>query len=241
MLFNNNKGYIGQSRSARSEKAIESNEVPLNQITRELINEVIDDLVAKEHVDETKEEWLRAVPVYVWKEQLPTSWHHTGKYFKKTDHYDLPLYAQEFLDDPSMVTNTIKDHKQMLSEQKQEQIATEQQYEIYYYEKDIWGGTRRHPKIVGTEYGYGVAKSSSSQLYPVVVEGDNYPNKSYYSLFGNYIKTTQYSSYLELIKDHREFKSTKLKLNKTLKSLNVTPLTLSQEKERFNKENEGAY
>ena len=39
----------------------------------------------------------------------------------------------------------------------------------------------------------------------------------------------QYSGYLELVAEHTEFKGTKRELNKVLKTLGVTPLTLKQE------------
>ena len=230
MLFNN-RGYVGQSRSVRSQEAIEEHEVPLNQITRDLINEVIEELVDEETIDKEQENWLKAIPVYVWKAQCPTSWHHTGKYYHETYHYDLPLYAEEFIDNPEIVDESVKDHKRELSERRQALLneSTEPEYEVYYYSKDIWGGTRRHPKIVDIEHGYGVAKKESSRLYPVSVSDEDWPNNSYYSIDGNYITVKQYSGYLELVAEHTEFKGTKRELNKVLKTLGVTPLTLKQE------------
>lgn len=65
--------------------------------------------------------------------------------------------------------------------------------------------------------------------YPVSVSDEDWPNNSYYSIDGNYITVKQYSGYLELVAEHTEFKGTKRKLNKVLKTLGVTPLTLKQE------------
>lgn len=152
---------------------------------------------------------MKKLPVYIWKEQQPTSWHHTGRYFNKTDHYDLAAYAFEFLDDKKTVRNQIQKHRQKLRKKKKEQQT---------YTHNIWGGTRKHPKIVGEEIGYGIIKDS--RLYPVIFSNplDDYSSdRQYYSIYSNNLGYDNYKNYDDMIKHEPLYKSTKHLLNKVLK------------------------
>ena len=88
-------------------------------ISRELIT---DALSALKHNDQeiTKDElaFLRKIPVYVWKMMPASSWHHTGKYFNKTDHYDLINEAYAFLKEPALVDEMKKKHQENLNAEK---------------------------------------------------------------------------------------------------------------------------
>ena len=83
------RGYVGWSRSVRSEKAIENFEVPKKMINRDLLSLAI--ATAKDRYDLTDQDVtnLEKIPVYVWSMMKPSRWHHTVKYFKKTDNYYL--------------------------------------------------------------------------------------------------------------------------------------------------------
>lgn len=69
-----NRGYVGWSRSVRSERAIENNILP-----KTMAGKVLGIPAAK-------------VPL------LPSAdtgeWHHTGKFFNKTPHYDVDIYVE---------------------------------------------------------------------------------------------------------------------------------------------------
>ncbi|EAF1403351.1 hypothetical protein CH356_14685, partial [Listeria monocytogenes] len=86
-------GYIGTKRSERSQDAIQDYEVPLNHFNKDLIQVFIDE----NEVYDT----LRTKTVRLWKfvatRAGATSWHHTGTYYNKTNHYSLEKVADELL------------------------------------------------------------------------------------------------------------------------------------------------
>ncbi|CUR42496.1 hypothetical protein LRLP16767_LR202_02156 [Limosilactobacillus reuteri] len=214
-MFNfGNSGYLGNKRSVRSEQAIESHEVPLSWITRSEINDTINDLLGDKEINDNEAKWLRKIPVYVWKAQEATSWHHTGKYFNRTPHYDLTYYAEEFLDDKQSVKDFIEQHRKNLKTGKKKQ-----QYTIASYSHNVWGGTKKHPKLIGEEWGYGVLKGN--KIIPVVFympDRDIYESdKKYYLCSSKNLTFTEYDNYEDLIKHEGLYKSTKRKLNKVLK------------------------
>lgn len=96
--MNRERGYIGISRSVRSQKAINSYEIPISMITRNLIDEFLgyeiftDDEISKlEKISVAK--WK-----YVAKERVnPSSWHHTSKFYNITYHYDLKTLSDKLL------------------------------------------------------------------------------------------------------------------------------------------------
>ena len=104
-------GYIGQSRSERSQEAINAGLLTKNQL---------------------KAWQKRAVDAGAVR---ACEWHHTGKYFNKTYYFDPAdfegLNPKDFPKTPKI-----------------EEIKEEIWYVLVSAE---WGGTRKHPKIVGTE------------------------------------------------------------------------------------------
>lgn len=129
-------GYIGQSKSERSQQAIDKGLLTKNQL---------------------KTWQKRAVEQGVIK---PCEWHHTGKYFNKTDYYN-PIDFEEL---------NPKDFPPV----KKEKIAEKQIW--YVLVSAEWGGTKRFRKIVGTNV---VVKNK-------ITAAQRLANK--YSLYGGYIK-----------------------------------------------------
>ena len=72
-------GYIGQSMSVNAKISKEYFEVPLSDINKDMLKE----LGINETVTFIK---------YLMKELGSTSYHHTGKFYNKTDFYDLNRY-----------------------------------------------------------------------------------------------------------------------------------------------------
>src|SRR5690554_4486943 len=142
-MLNRNSGYVGHSRSVRSYNAIEGYEVPLTMIKRDLVDEFLED-----NKEEFKNdlEFLKSVSVAKWKyvaKTMPaTSWHHTSKHFNKTNHYDLLEVAEEIIERKQTLD---KDYKEYMEEKKKNNSDVE--YGVIKVQ--IWGGTRRYPKVVG--------------------------------------------------------------------------------------------
>lgn len=130
-------GYIGQSRSERSQQAINEGLLIKNQL---------------------KAWQKRAVEQGVVR---ASEWHHTGKYFNKTNYYDPDDFKQLNPKDFSPIkTNTVKEDETW-----------------YVLVSAEWGGTKKHPKIVG----------ENVVVTNKVTTRQKSANK--YQLYGGYIKT----------------------------------------------------
>lgn len=129
-------GYIGQSRSERSQQAIDEGLLTKNQL---------------------KAWQKRAVEQGVIR---PCEWHHTGKYFNKTEYYD-PIDFEGL-------------NPKDFPPAKKEKIAEKQVW--YVLVSAEWGGTKRFRKIVGANV---VVKNK-------ITAAQKSANK--YSLYGGYIK-----------------------------------------------------
>lgn len=102
-------GYIGSKRSIRSQEAIESGLKTYSELSA----------WQKRAVDRN------AVS--------PAEWHHTGKYFAKTNYYDPDDFSELSPKD--------------FPPEKNDKEEPEQWYVLVSAE---WGGTKKHPKITGT-------------------------------------------------------------------------------------------
>lgn len=204
-MFNENSGYVGSSRSVRSRNAIKNYEMPLSMINRSIIQDLIDEYPEYES--------LRKVPVSIWKyaseNDGASSWHHTGKYFNQTDHYDLLEIADMLSEKLDEITADYKEAKKAKKAEKQ-QLKKEATYCIL--EVQIWGGTRKHPKLLGTEYVAGLR--IGNWMYSI--------NGSKYKVDANkVVGQWDYQTYDEMVKKNKEFKSTKRKFNKIVKEKNL--------------------
>lgn len=106
-------GYIGQSRSVRSQMAIDEGLLTKSQL---------------------KAWQKRAVEAG---EVSPCEWHHTGKYFNRTNYYN-PADFEELNPKDFPPIKTVKE-------------AVEEPEIWYVLVSAQWGGTKRYPKIVGTD------------------------------------------------------------------------------------------
>lgn len=129
-------GYIGHSRSERSQEAIDNGLLVYSQLSA----------------------WQkRAVDSGAVK---PCEWHHTGKYFNKTNYFD----PQDFEGlNPKDFPNV----------PKQKPIPSEHWYVLVSAD---WGGTSKHPRIVGADV----------QVTDKITDRQKNANK--YSRYGGYIK-----------------------------------------------------
>ena len=129
-------GYIGHSRSERSQEAIDNGLLIYSQLSA----------------------WQkRAVDSGVVK---PCEWHHTGKYFNKTNYFD----PQDFEGlNPKDFPNV----------PKQKPTPSEHWYVLVSAD---WGGTSKHPRIVGADV----------QVTNKITDRQKNANK--YSRYGGYIK-----------------------------------------------------
>lgn len=205
-----NKGYIGYKRSVRSQEAIESFEMPLSMIKKDVIQEFI------RQNDEYQS--LNNVPVSLWKYVAKTigsdSWHHTSSYYNKTNHYSLFSIADYLLEHD---IDAIKADYQADKKAKQTKIDQElSDIELAVATVQQWGGTRRHPQLLGTKKVLGIKKGD--WLYTV---SDSDQDK--YNLYARKVESfdlfrlTDYHS--KLIKKYPEFKSMKRQINRMVKYL----------------------
>lgn len=132
----NTMGYIGQSRSFRSQQAIN------------------DGLLTKTQLKAWQK---RAVDSGVVKS---CEWHHTGKFYNKTEYFD----PADFLNlNPKDFPPKSKGSKEVDN--------------IWYVLVSAqWGGTKKHPKIVGVD------TKVTNKLT------DRQKNANKYSFYGGYIK-----------------------------------------------------
>lgn len=229
-MFNVNSGYIGQKRSIHSQKAMDQLEVPQNQITRTTINQAIEIITQNKQ----EQQFLAKIPISYWKSQPATSWHHTGKYFQKTDHYNLIKIGQYFLN---------SDHNKLLAKinyikaKKLVQKYQPSKLEYVIYAHNIWAGTRNHPYIKYTENGFGVKLEHEKRIYPVacnrvtnITKKDQF-SKSFYTTG---IKD-RFTNYQELINKYPEYKNTKIKLNNTIKLNKLKHKLTKQEQNKLDK------
>lgn len=205
-----NSGYVGFSRSVRSERAISDFEVPLSMIKKDLLHEFLrcNDGMGLEEEDISL---LEKISVSRWrviaKVVGASSWHHTGKLFKETDHYSLDLVAEKMLELGVERINTI------YSEYLQEKKEKEQQKKFRYgvIKVQVWGGTRKRPTIVGYDTRPGIIIGDWLYYY-------GWGKISKYSTSANRVEyVNEYDTYAELVKNNKEFKGKRKELNDILR------------------------
>lgn len=199
-------GYVGMKRSVNSQFAIEDYEIPLTHFNKELIQDFID--------KNEEYEALRTRTVKFWKyvaERIgSTSWHHTGAYFNKTNHYSLSTVAEELLENEAKWEEKYKAYL----ESEKESSTTENIF-LSVINVQIWGGTKKHPKIVGYERVMGVIKGD--WLHAV-----SQAEQSKYKLSANKVEAQAnfpLEGYNELVKKYPDFKAQKRAINKKAKEL----------------------
>lgn len=157
--------YIGNKRSVRSQLAIENFELPLSLINKDVLDDFKESIMGFD--DEINKDVFN-FSVSVWKKLAdkkvnPSSWHHTGKYYNRTNHYDLykiALYLTEHFKDVKNEYNTI------LQDEKKQKKELNKITEFGLITVNVWGGTRSHPKIIDQEsaVGYIIKTGSTTWL-----------------------------------------------------------------------------
>lgn len=209
-MFNVNSGYVGASRSVRSQEAVDFYEVPMSMINKSLIEDFLDE---QEDFSSDDFSFLSKLSVAKWKyianERVSaSSWHHTSSYFNETYHYSLYAIAEKMLE----IKDTLDSDYKAYCESKKKDIPN-----IKYgvIKVQVWGGSRKRPRLEGYEEVAGI------------VVGDWLFYKNNHSIngyLGKY-KTTankvewlkEYDSYADLTKNHKEYKSSKKVFNTLIK------------------------
>lgn len=191
-------GYIGYSRSVRSQIAINDFEVPKSLITKTLITNFL------EAVDFEKNEVsvLKTVPVSDWKETTnhiaASSWHHTSNYYNKTNHYSLEAVAEALLS-----------KKHDLSKKEKESFNF-----VYATIKvQVWGGSFKSPKLEGYQEEAGIIVGN----WFFFKKNDNV--KRFKTTANKVVELKKYESYQKLINANKQYKGTKVTFNKLVKSI----------------------
>ena len=140
-----NSGYHGFSMSKRAVEAYNQGEKPFSKWTKEQILNELTEFGEELYYDYPFRlksfyklvDQLKKVKSDVLKAHLlrKSSWHHTGKFFNRTDFYSIDFDLIDSLD-----LKTVKEWQQEKIKKEVEQVK---RYECIYLE---WGGTRQHPK-----------------------------------------------------------------------------------------------
>lgn len=188
-------GYIDKSRSIRSQDAIEHYEVPISMINREFIDKF---LKVYEYCFRADKHYLKKLPVGIWKfaalQMGRSSWHHTGCYYRKTDHYNMYHVARKL----------IKEKDTIIEEYKKENSGNTFFYGIINFDVIKNGLLAYKSERVGIIYGEWLYHLTDNKLQRVKVDGNNtnwymkyntyrefnknYPNKKNIQYFNDILK-----------------------------------------------------
>lgn len=201
-MLNLNSGYVGSGRSVRSRMAIDDFEVPLSMITKSEVSQFIYE--NQEYAE------LSNLKISLWKYTAgivgASSWHHTGKYFAKTDHYSIIEIADYLKKNISTIETDYKEYKQRIKEEKQEEKSD---FKYIMLNSNAWSGSRRHSKIVDKVNDFGILIGNNA--YDI----NGYRHNIYANRVNNF-KT--FNSYAELVKAYPEIKGTVKKFNNVIKN-----------------------
>ena len=204
-----NRGYVGYSRSVRSQEAIENYEMPLSMIRKAEIESFLNDY--EEDFNENDLKFLGKLTVakwkYVAKEHTPrASWHHTSLYFNETDQYDLMDIANKAIEIKDEIDALYKEYRN-----KENEIDAT----FGVIEVEIWGGSRRRPRLEGHETIAGII--IGNWLYSKSNhDKDGYTNRNKINA-NKVVWKKEYDSYDKLVENHREYKNTKRVFNNLIK------------------------
>lgn len=210
-----NSGYVGAKRSVRSQSAIDSYEMPLSMISKD----IIDDFLFEYGEDYSEADYLllKDLSVAKWKyvaknRIFASSWHHTGSYFNETDHYDLREIAEKIVKLKDDLEDDYKAYKELQKEVRKDEL---QNFEFGVIRVQVWGGSRRRPKIIGYDKVAGIViggwlfyKNGHSTIGRI----------SKYKTSANKVEWFhKYTSYKDLVAKHPEYKKSKKVFNRLIK------------------------
>jgi len=113
-MLNYDGGYIGRSRSVRSQKAIDSFEVPISLINRTLVEKFLDQYKDFYSINELA--ILKKASVAKWKyiakmKVSSSSWHHTSYRYNRTSHYKLTSLAEVLIRNHNVLDTEYKAYR----------------------------------------------------------------------------------------------------------------------------------
>lgn len=216
-MFDTNSGYVGTSRSVRSQRAIASYEVPITMINKSLVESFLGNDEFVEDFSNEDLAYLKTITISKWKyiakeRMWESSWHHTGKYFQETDHYNLIEIAEKLIELKNVLD---EDYRNYLEECRLAKEAETANFKFGVIVVNIWGGTRSHPHITGTEKAAGIVKGD--WLYYTYAHRLTTSIRKYKTDSRNVVSFENFDSYTDLVKKHPEYKSTKKIFNRLIK------------------------
>ena len=184
-------------------------------ITKKLIKEFLTDydfpLFDHAELEKTSpERWRFVGKVIVGN----SSWHHTGSYFNRTDHYSMLEIAEAILENKDTLE---EQYKEYVGSQKD--AKAKQEFCFGFITVQMWGGTGKRPKLLGFEDAAGI------------IIGDWLYYKEGHDIDGDILryKTTankvvllkKYDDYDALVKEHKKLSGTKRVFNRILKEKGI--------------------
>lgn len=136
-------GYRGYSMSNNAFEAYLNGEMPLSKWLKTNLIEAIEDVLEdKANIVKFKKLTVKQLKKHFL---TRTSWHHTSKMYNETDFYSIDEYNVElYLKGELVITN--------------EKVEAPTQKEMIEIQYPVWGGTKKHPKIVDYETMIGEVK-----------------------------------------------------------------------------------
>lgn len=136
-------GYCGCSMSNNAVSAYRCGEKPLSKwLKTDLIDSIEDVLENKADISKFKKLTVKQLKEYFLYE---SSWHHTSKMYNETSFYSIDEdNIDRFLAGELVITN--------------EKVEAPTQKEMIEIQYPVWGGTKKHPKIVDYETMIGEVK-----------------------------------------------------------------------------------
>lgn len=140
-------GYVGNRKSVRAVHAEKEGRYPKSRFTKEMILKGLKSLgVTEEQLSIISSESLSVLRDYFLKSF--GEWHHTGKYFRQTDYYEVYFEPESF--DIDKFKNFAKRHKENKAKEiKQKQEEQGKKARCKYL---IWSRANKNSKIRPKEY-----------------------------------------------------------------------------------------
>lgn len=144
-------------RSPRSQEAIDNFRVPIVLINEETIRNFLDKCMEESTISKQDFKYMQRFSQGVWqyvsKECVKNEeWHHFGRYYSKVIHYDLAMTLRYILEHKNTIVKDYIAYK--LS--AEEDAVDFKSYPICKFAYNIWGGPKRHPRIVDVEHKIGL-------------------------------------------------------------------------------------
>lgn len=194
-------GYNGFSRSNNSRDAINGFEMPISMINKNIIQNWLETDAGYCDFTDKQLETLKKTKVSRWKQMVkshfvqPSVWHHTSSWYNKTDHYRLEDVAEAILEH---------------ADYNPEPEKTPESLKYGFINVQVWGGTRKHPKIEGEESQIGIVKGQ--WLYAT-------DGKKYKTTANKVIEFKTFDDYSDLVKHYPKYKGSKGKLGEVKRKL----------------------